>query len=173
MTPTDFKQLFTACQSMMWQVAASMMQSPSEAQDVVADTVEKLWHIREKLDEIENVKGYVMTTVRRTALDALRSRNRKGHTVDVEEMPALLPDPALTPHEQLERTSELELVVDMMRLLPENQRKVLELTAFRGLDSAEVVEVTGLSIENVRVLLSRARSKLRTAYRQFYKKSPH
>lgn len=146
-----------------------MMQSPAEAQDVVADTVEKMWRMRDRLGELDNPQGYVVKSVRTTALDALRARNRRGSTLELEDVPSLTLDSSLSPVERIERVSELELVKDMMKLLPDNQRRVLELSAFRGLDVAEVVQVTGFSEGNVRVLLTRARSKLRKAFRQFYK----
>lgn len=168
MTPSEFKRLIMACSDTMWQVAASMMQSPSDAQDVVADTVEKLWRSRSRLDEVENCCGYIVTATRRTALDALRSSQRRGPSIDIDDLPGLGDDTVSNPQDNLERISELELVRDMMARLPDNQRKVIELTAFRGLDNTEVATVTGLSVENVRVLLSRGRSKLRSAYRKFY-----
>lgn len=169
MTASEFKQMIMDCSDIMWQAAASMMQSQSEAQDVVADTVEKLWRVRERLPEVENVKGYVVTAVRRTALDVIRTQTRRGTMLDLEEAPALRADPAYDPQQKLERLSELELLRDIIAALPRNQRRVMELTAFRGLDNGEVARVTGLSIENVRVLLSRGRARLREAYRRFYR----
>lgn len=169
MTPSDFKKLILECSDAMWQAAASMMQSQAEAQDVIADTVEKLWRSHQRLDEVENLKGYVIIAVRRTALDAIRSANRKGAFLGIDDLPAMAPDPLLSPQQKLELEGELELVRDMMNHLPANQRRVLELTAFRGLDNSEVATATGLSVENVRVLLSRGRAKLRAAYRNFYR----
>lgn len=157
------------CSDIMYRTAAAIMQSSTDAQDVVADTVEKLWRIQSRLDEVENLQGYIVRAVRNTALDTLRSPAHRKETLDLDSLPALAPDPALTPHQQLERRNELELLRDMMARLPANQRSVLELTAFRGLNNAEVAAATGLTIENVRVLLSRGRSKLRIAYRNFYR----
>lgn len=55
-------------------------------------------------------------------------------------------------------------VLKLMRLLPETQRKVVELSSVRGLSNAEITDITGLSDENVRVLLSRGRRRLRELY---------
>ena len=76
MTPSEFKDLLAEMSESLWKAAAALMPSPEEAQDVVADTVEKLWSQRKRLKEVENVRGYAVTAVRRTALDALRARAR-------------------------------------------------------------------------------------------------
>ncbi len=42
MTPSEFKDLLAEMSESLWKAAAALMPSPEEAQDVVADTVEKL-----------------------------------------------------------------------------------------------------------------------------------
>lgn len=168
MTTGEFKRLITSCSDTLWHVAASMMQSPEEAQDVISDTIEKLWKVNHRLDKVDNQEGYVVTALRRTALDALRKKSGKGERIALEDNMFYYADAELTPLDNLERISELELLKDMIHLLPGKQKTVLELTAFNGLSNAEVAEIVNLSIENVRVLLSRARFKLRNAYRKFY-----
>lgn len=160
MTSIEFKNLLSEMSESLWKTAAALMPSPEEAQDVVADTVEKLWSQRKRLKEVENVHGYVVTAVRRTALDALRYRARHPQA-DIDNVALPVSDRVL------DGTSDLELVRKLMCKLPDNQRLVLEMTAFQQLEVNEICQRTGLSCSNVRVLLSRARKKLREDFAQY------
>jgi RNA polymerase sigma-70 factor (ECF subfamily) len=55
----------------------------------------------------------------------------------------------------------LALVREALETLPEAQRRVMSLRDVDGWDSGEVCELLGISEGNQRVLLHRARSKVR------------
>jgi RNA polymerase sigma-70 factor (ECF subfamily) len=66
------------------------------------------------------------------------------------------------PDEQVESRQMLALVREALETLPEAQRTVMSLRDVDGWDSSEVCELLGISEGNQRVLLHRARSKVRT-----------
>lgn len=68
-----------------------------------------------------------------------------------------------TPEALLERRQVLEAVGSTLDELPENQRAVLTLRDLEGWSSEEVCNALGLSESNQRVLLHRARAKVRSA----------
>ena len=68
-----------------------------------------------------------------------------------------IPEEALFGHETL------DALKDAIAGLPETQRRVIELRDVEGWSSQEVCELLGLSEANQRVLLHRARSKVRQA----------
>lgn len=55
-------------------------------------------------------------------------------------------------------------MAELLKRLPENQRTVVVMSAVTGLSNSEISQATGLSAENVRVLLSRGRKKLRELF---------
>lgn len=61
------------------------------------------------------------------------------------------------------------LLADAVDALPERQRVVLTLRDVQGLTSSEVSEVLEISPENQRVLLHRARAKVRAALEAYYR----
>ncbi len=71
-----------------------------------------------------------------------------------------LPEEALLGHETL------AVLEETIALLPEMQRRVIELRDVEGWTSQEVCDLLGLSEANQRVLLHRARSKARAALEQ-------
>ena len=60
------------------------------------------------------------------------------------------------------------LVAEALVLLPERQRTVVSLRDVHGLTSAEVCDTLGITVANQRVLLHRARARLRTALEDYY-----
>lgn len=60
------------------------------------------------------------------------------------------------------------LVAEALLLLPERQRTVVSLRDVHGLTSEEVCDTLGITTANQRVLLHRARARLRTALEDYY-----
>jgi RNA polymerase sigma-70 factor, ECF subfamily len=71
------------------------------------------------------------------------------------------------PEERLLSLEILERVRDAIETLPPNQREVIRLRDVAGWTSPEVCEVLDISPTNQRVLLHRARSKVRRAIEQY------
>ena len=59
-------------------------------------------------------------------------------------------------------------VYEAIEQLPENQRRVVTLRDVEGFGADEVCDLLGLSEGNQRVLLHRARTKLRDALAEYY-----
>lgn len=61
-----------------------------------------------------------------------------------------------------EKNEKVKLIIDAIQSLKENYRVILNLSLFEGYDNEEIAEIMGISDENCRTTLSRAKSKLRS-----------
>jgi RNA polymerase sigma factor (sigma-70 family) len=154
----EFNILVSRLKDKMYRIAYRVVKNEEEAQDVVQDTLVKIWKIREKLADIENVDAYCMMITRNIGIDKIRSR--KMDTTDISEqydLQSSAPDP--------ERLSivrdELRIVKAIIQELPENHRTVLELRDIEGHSYKEIAEMTGYNLDKVKVYLHRARLKLK------------
>jgi RNA polymerase sigma-70 factor, ECF subfamily len=80
--------------------------------------------------------------------------------------------PQPLPDEQLLAAETREAVERAIADLPPNQRAVITLRDVAGLDSDEACSVLDLSETNQRVLLHRARSKVRAALEEYFQETP-
>lgn len=141
-----------------------LLRDEDEAADCVQDALIRLWESRSRLAEIEKPEAYCLTAVKRQALDAIRRRGRMQESnVDISNID--LPG-SLTPHNEAVARDDLRLACQLIGQLAPRQREVVELSALSGYDNAEIAAATGISDENIRVLLSRGRSRLRELFRK-------
>jgi RNA polymerase sigma-70 factor (ECF subfamily) len=73
-----------------------------------------------------------------------------------------------TPEEELLNGEAREVILDAIQELPESQRTVITMRDVDGLGPEEVAEALGITDGNQRVLLHRARSKVRAALERYF-----
>jgi RNA polymerase sigma-70 factor (ECF subfamily) len=78
------------------------------------------------------------------------------------------PAPWPRPEDELLATELRDVILRAVEALPEAQREVLVLRDLEGFGAAETCNVLGLSDTNQRVLLHRARSRVRSAIERYY-----
>ncbi|BDG06065.1 RNA polymerase sigma factor [Anaeromyxobacter oryzae] len=164
-------------------VARAYLGSDAAAEDVAQEA----WlGVLKGIDAFEG-RCSVKTWIFRIAVYCAKTRRaRDGRLVpmsaleeDGEDEPAVDPDrfqpdgaryannwsrpPEPWAEERLMTSQAAALVKQEIERLPTNQRAVITLRDVEGLDSGEVCEALGLSDGNQRVLLHRARSKVRAA----------
>lgn len=157
MTTNEFKQKVLPLSMRIFPLAARMLKNDEEAEDAVQEIMIKLWNNRKQLNKHPNVSGFVFLTARNYCLDQLKKR--RISQVDILH-PRLTADLYID-QDQIEFEDVLKLVHQKLNELPENQKEVLLMRDIDGLEFDEIVSITNLKIEHVRVLLSRARKHLR------------
>ena len=75
------------------------------------------------------------------------------------------------PAERFEAGETVAIVRDAMRVLPPAQREVMRLRDIEGWTSSEICDALNISETNQRVLLHRARSKVRGALEEYFEAS--
>jgi RNA polymerase sigma-70 factor (ECF subfamily) len=81
---------------------------------------------------------------------------------------AFVPTEWPTPEEELLSGETLQVILDAIDELPEAQRAVITMHDIEGVPSAEVASTLEISDVNQRVLLHRARSKVRAALESYF-----
>lgn len=132
------------------------------ADDIAQDTLLRLWQLRDRLDAYRSVDALARVISRNLALDALRSR---GATVSLSAVDMDFPDEAHRLPDAEMISAELADEVDrvMARLAPA-QQAVLRMRHTEGMEMDEIARVIGSTPANVRVLLCRARARVKSLF---------
>lgn len=156
MEEIEFNTYVLPLRDRMFRYAQSLLLSAAEAEDAVADLLERLWVEWSRLAGCRNIDSFVLTALRNRCYDLLRSRRARSRRDDAFG-------------EGIERATMGESGVWEIReqvrraiaSLPERQREAVHLKDIEGYPTREVAELLGCDEAQVRVLLSRARSALR------------
>lgn len=157
-----FKSCVMPLHKTLYAYALSILRDESDAADCLQDALTKLWENRKRLTEIDNPKAYAVVTIKNIAISMAAKRAQWALTL--EDEPPDISDLSPTPSETMENGEDIRVMGKLLSQLPDNQRKVVMLSGVAGLSNNEIREATGLSDENVRVLLSRGRKKLRNLF---------
>src|SRR4051812_11746177 len=110
--------------------ATQVLGSAAAAQDVVQDVFVELWCHPEKYDEARgSLRTYLSVCARRRALDLLRSELRRAGREDRHER-LVPPQREPSPSEQVTAAETSSAVHEAVRMLPPDQRQVVELAYF-------------------------------------------
>ncbi len=157
MTVENFKKDILPIKNKLYRFALRIVKNTVEAEDIVQETFLKLWAKKDSLQELRNVEAFAMTMTRNLCLDKLKAKYSKN--LELEQ--ATLNTTDDNPHQKMDIKDTLENVHQIIDQLPEQQRIVIQLRDIEHCDFDEIAEVTQLSLNNIRVILSRARKKVR------------
>ena len=136
-----------------------------ELDDVAQQAWLKAWHHRGELFRVENSAGWLYRVARRTALDAIRSRQRKRSLWNrLIRQP--MPMAAEAADETVRQSEQTKLVHDAIETLSEKYRTIIILRVFDTMSYKQIAETLGLPIATVETRLLRARKMLRDKLRQ-------
>lgn len=163
MHPEEFKTLVLSLHRSLYRFARSFLIDSQEAEDCVQEVFLKLWLKQSSLEKINNLKAFAMQMTRNLCLDKLKARKHMMLNIEHERIAS-----DLSPHRQLEAADAVACMEKVIALLPEQQRTLIHLRNIEGLEMNEIAAVTDMTIEHVRVTLSRARTAIRQLYQQHY-----
>lgn len=164
MTADRFKEIIVPHYGIMYAVAVKIMRDRRNAEDAVQETVVKLWDNRDDLIGVSNFEAFCVNAVKHQCIDMLRNFNFRleSGASDIATV-----DTAIDyDMRRADSRSDLQMVNRLMARLSSDQQHVIRLSAYAGLSNTEIASATGLSNDNVRTLLSRARRRLREMFQQ-------
>jgi RNA polymerase sigma-70 factor (ECF subfamily) len=151
-----FGRVVTAHHGAALALATRLMGSTEDAEDAVQDALIKTWRALPGLKDDRGFTSWYLRIVYRQCLDARRRRQARARAEDVEPAPAA--------PSTVERASEREALARVRRAmeqLPPRQQAALHLRVTEQMPYAELSSVLGLTERSARVIVSRARRRLR------------
>lgn len=160
MNEQEFNQKVMVYSGKFYGYSYKILGDREEARDAVQDLYLKLWSLRYNLSNINSIEAFATTIIRNLCIDRLK----KIKSITLQS------DNYLLQSKSIEFSSEdiddeikekVELVRKAMNKLPEIQQKVFIMRDFEEKEFEEISLELNLMPENTRVILSRARKRIR------------
>lgn len=150
----------------LFRLALRITLDKAEAEDIVQETMIKVWNRRDSWDAIESIEAFCLTVCRNMALDRTKSAANRHVAIDSDterEMPA---DRSYTsnPEERAVQRDRVAIVRRLIDSLPEKQRSAMQLRDFEGKSYRDIATIMGISEAQVKVSIFRARQTIKQRY---------
>jgi RNA polymerase sigma-70 factor (ECF subfamily) len=159
----DFRTDILPLKNELYRLALRITLNPAEAEDVVQDTMMKVWSRKEQWEQIESIEAFCMTICRNLALDKTKRADNQTTQIDESQEP---PDRsyASNPEEQTVQRDRISLIRQLIEQLPEKQRTCMQLRDIEGKSYKEIAQVMDINEQQVKINIFRARQTIRQQF---------
>lgn len=163
MTVTEFEHVATRLRPQLVSRSRALLCDDTAAEDVAQEVLLRLWNMADRLADVRSIDALAHVMARNMCIDELRRTQRVG------VVPAdMVAERALGVTESAEseyaRREEAEGVLAMFASLPPGVRMVMQMRHVDGLEVDEIARLAGVSVESVRVNLSRGRKRMKEIF---------
>ena len=161
----SFRNDVLPLKDVLYRLALRITLKHEEAEDIVQDTLIKVWNKRDEWENIVSMEAYCLTICRNLALDKMKLRANQNESI--ENIHLDTPDQGGNPYERMQQKDRIDLVRRMVNALPEKQRSCIQLRDFEGKPYKEIAEILGITEEQVKVNIFRGRQTIKKRYQEF------
>lgn len=162
---SKFEEIYQTYKKVIYFIALKYLKNEKLAEEAVQEIFFKVFCNIEKIVSLESnkTKGYLMEIARNTAIDIYRKERVRFAEIKIDEMPSYDIEDDFCLEKIIIKKEISKQILSSMNNLKELDRKILRLTYIEEKSEKEVAEALGLSYENTRARISRARKKLKTS----------
>lgn len=158
MEQLEFENIVKRLRPKLKNKAQSMLHDEYSAEDIVQDTLLKLWSMRHKLEKYRSIEALALVVAQRLCLDYMKRKRFEPYngeeSVETEQ----------TPHDEYVASEEVQYVDDILAQLPDKQSAILRMKHIDYLETNEIAKILGISEGAVRITLMRARNKVKEMF---------
>lgn len=161
MQEISFRNDILPLKDKLFRLALRITFDRAEAEDVVQDTLIRVWNKRDEWTQFDSVEAYCLTVAKNLAIDRSQKKEAQNVTLTSE---AEEKAEASGPYDQLVNGERLRIIHRLIDELPEKQRLIMQLRDVEGESYKDIAKVLNLTEEQVKVNLFRARQKVKQRY---------
>lgn len=159
-----FERFYNEYKNFMFYAARKYVNTQSECEDIVQDTVERLLHNVKTIKEIDSyrIRKYIALTVRAAYLDAEKKKHgSRPFSLDDTVLEAMIKADLIYTDNYSDLYSRLD-VEKIRRELPPRDWIVLEGKYIMGYSQEELGQMLGVAPDSIRMIICRAKQKARS-----------
>lgn len=151
----------------LFRLALRITLNREEAEDIVQDTLIKVWNSRNKWQQLDSIEAYSLTIARNLSLDRIKKMENQNGSLEDEKTERS--DATSNPSERMIQKDKLDIVKRMIDELPEKQRSCIQLRDIEGKAYKDIALILGITEEQVKINIFRARQTIKQRFQQFDK----
>ena len=158
MQEISFRNDILPLKDKLFRLALRITLDRAEAEDVVQDTMIRVWNKRDEWQQFESVEAYCLIVAKNLSID----RSQKKDAQNVELTPEMAEEADTSgPYDRLVNNERMKIIHRLIDELPEKQRLIMQLRDIEGESYKDIAKVLQLTEEQVKVNLFRARQKVK------------
>lgn len=165
MSPGEFRSDVIPIGRKLYSFAYRYLNIREESEDVVQEVMTRLWEKRDDLEKVSSTEAFAMAMTRNICIDRLRRKKFTGGDYNSSSQ-LMISDTDLT--EKIENDEAYDLICRIISKIKEPYKTAIILRDIEGLSYEESAEITGMTINALRVNLSRARKLVRDEMTKSY-----
>ena len=161
MQEISFRNDILPLKDKLFRLALRITLDRAEAEDIVQDTMMRVWSKRDEWSQFESVEAYCLIVAKNLAID--RSQKREAQNVELTPQMEEEPD-ASSPYDRMVHDERMSIINKLVDELPEKQRLIMQLRDIEGESYKKIAALLNLTEEQGKVNLFRARQKVKQRY---------
>ena len=163
MEKVSFRNDVLPLKNQLFRLALRITLNREEAEDIVQDTMIKVWDKRYEWGSIDSIEAYSLRICRNLSLDRLKKRDHQNGSLEEAQHRQ---EPLSTPQDRLVDQDRLRIVKEIVNSLPEKQRTCMQLRDFEGKQYKEIASILGITEEQVKTNIFRARQTVKQRFQK-------
>jgi RNA polymerase sigma-70 factor (ECF subfamily) len=147
----------------LFRMALRITQNREEAEDVVQETMIKVWNRREQWSQLESIEAFCLTICRNLALDKMRRMDNQAQSLD-DDIDPLDQSHGANPEQVAIQNDRTQMVRQIIDELPERLRTCMQLRDIEGKSYRDIAAILDITEQQVKVNIFRARQAVRERY---------
>ena len=147
----------------LFRMALRITQNREEAEDVVQETMIKVWNRREQWSQLESIEAFCLTICRNLSLDKLRRMDNQAQSLGDDIDPTDLSHSS-NPEQITIQRDRSRMVRQLIDELPERQRTCMQLRDIEGKSYRDIAQILDITEQQVKINIFRARQAVKERY---------
>jgi RNA polymerase sigma-70 factor (family 1) len=158
-----FREVYVFYYKRLYQFAYAFVKTREPAEEIVEDVFVRIWQQRETIGSIQNLRVYLYTAIKNSALNYLSQKARQSVTEPFDHIHIGVVSPTATP-EQILITAEIQQKIQTaVEALPPRCKMIFKLVREDGLKYKEIAGILNISVNTIDAQMAIAVKKITAA----------
>ncbi len=159
----SFKKIYYQFYKKLFQLSLALVKTREAAEEIAEDVFIKIWQHKTSLSTVNNLRVYLYTATKNTALNYLSKKARENLVEPFDNINIDLHKSTSTPEELMITTEMYRKIQEQVEALPPRCKMIFKLIREDGLKYKEVSEILHISVNTVDAQIAIAIKKIALA----------